>query len=61
MKNSSIKTARLSQRADEFTKLAERSFDPAIADRYRSAASGCIKLAECEEELESQRAGQQDH
>jgi hypothetical protein len=61
MKNNRNKTARLYQRAEEFRKLAERSFDSNIEARYRSVALGCLKLAECEEELELQRAGQQDH
>jgi hypothetical protein len=52
MNNHINQTARLYQRAEEFTKLAEHSFDPTIAERYRSAASGCVKLAECEEEIE---------
>jgi hypothetical protein len=54
------KTARLYQRAEEFTKLAERSFDPSIADRYRSVALGCIKLAEFEEELDLKRLGDEE-
>ena len=36
--------------------MAEHSIDPNIEARYRSVALGCIKLAECEEELELQRA-----
>jgi hypothetical protein len=58
MNNKARQTARLYQRAEEFTKLAERSFEPTFADRYRSVALGWIKLAECEEELEIQRSGQ---
>lgn len=55
------KTARLYQRAEELSKLADQSFDPGIADRYRSVALGCIKLAEWEgEELELQRSSQED-
>jgi hypothetical protein len=61
MKSKPNKTARLYQRAEEFSRLAEHSIDPNIEARYRSVALGCIKLAECEEELELQRAAQQDH